>query len=302
LGLCKQIFRQAVEDGLISRNPFQGFRGAVRSNKERQHYVELSLFQKALDQAPTPDWKCLLLLARLAGLRIPSEAAGLRWDHIEWDKHRIQIVDSKKTKHHEKRHLRYVPMPLVLEDQLQELRRSVPSEASHVFPSLDATSNLRSSLLRVLKRAEVDPWPKLWQNLRASAATDFARQLPPHVAAAICGHTTQIAQEHYWTVADADLSLALDRMNENVAKMAVERDRQGKVKPEAVTARNGSQCFATQSHPPMKTQGINEFIGPEQPKNGRRGTRTSRDSPGKLRIIMQAGPIAGPMAIRCWMS
>ena len=38
-GLCRQIFKQAVEDGLIARNPFVGMSTSVRSNKERQHYI-----------------------------------------------------------------------------------------------------------------------------------------------------------------------------------------------------------------------------------------------------------------------
>ncbi len=78
-----------------------------------------------------------------------------------------------------------------------------------VFPELRADSNLRTTLEKFIKRAGLKQWPKLWQNLRASAATDLARCLPGHVAAAICGHTEQIAQEHYRTVSNFDLQDAL---------------------------------------------------------------------------------------------
>jgi integrase len=274
LGLCKQIFRQAVEDGLIPRNPFQAFRGAVRSNKERQHYVELADFQKVLDKAPDTYWKSLLLLGRLAGLRIPSEAAGLQWEHIDWDNRRLRIVDSKKTKRHEHRQLRYVPIPRMLEEQLRELRHRARPGAIHVFERLEGTSNLRTALLRFIQRAQLKPWPKLWQNLRASAATDFARTLPAHVAAAICGHTTQIAQEHYWTVADTDLESALANINEIVGKTAVQGRGEGEVKAEAASAGNGSQTVATETRPPTKNQGKQEIPGNGKGLNGRRGTRT----------------------------
>ena len=56
-------------------------------------------------------------------------------------------------------------------------------------------------------------WPKLWQNLRSSAATDFARSVPSHIAAAICGYTEEIAQEHYWTVEDNDLDTTMDKIS-----------------------------------------------------------------------------------------
>ncbi len=65
---------------------------------------------------------------------------------------------------------------------------------------------------KIITRAGVKQWPKLWQNLRASGCTDFARSLPSHIAAAICGHTEQIAQEHYWTVTDTDLDSAMRKM------------------------------------------------------------------------------------------
>ena len=69
----------------------------------------------------------------------------------------------------------------------------------------------------MIRRAGVMQWPKLWQNLRASGATDFAKNLPSHVAAAICGHTEQIAKEHYWTVSVGDLDIAMDKLSPKLA-------------------------------------------------------------------------------------
>ncbi len=81
-----------------------------------------------------------------------------------------------------------------------------------VFPGLNGNTNLRSTLEKIIKRAGVKLWPKLWQNLRASGATDLARTLPSHVAAEICGHTEQVAREHYWTVTGSDFDQALASM------------------------------------------------------------------------------------------
>ena len=46
--------------------------------------------------------------------------------------------------------------------------------------------------------------PKLFQNLRASRATELAAEHPGHVAAEWLGHSTAVAQKHYWQVTDAD--------------------------------------------------------------------------------------------------
>ena len=69
-------------------------------------------------------------------------------------------------------------------------------------------ANLRTQLGRILRVAKVKPWPKLFQNLRASRATELAAEHPSHVAAAWLGHSTIVAAKHYWQVTDADFEKA----------------------------------------------------------------------------------------------
>jgi integrase len=219
-GLCRQIFRQAIEDGLIIRNPFLGMSTSVRSNKERKLYIDLETFAKVLEKAPNAKWRSLLVLARLAAFRIPSEAQGLKWEHIAWEAKRISIVGSSKTEHHDQRQIRIVPLFPDIERELLKLYAE-PTESQDVFPELRADSNLRTTLLKIIQRAGLKPWPKIWQNLRSSAATDFARSVPSHVAASICGHTEEIAKEHYWTVGDRDLDNVIEKLTPELsAKLA----------------------------------------------------------------------------------
>ena len=217
-GLCRQIFKQAVEDGLIARNPFVGMSTSVRSNRERQHHIPLDVFEKVLEKAPNATWRSLLVLARLGALRIPSEAQALRWDNIAWEAKRISIVLSSKTEHHAKRAVRIVPLLPAIDTELLKLFAEAEDGEEFVFPKLRMDSNLRTTLEKILRRASVKQWPKLWQNLRASGATDFAQALPSHVAAAICGHTEQIAKEHYWTVSDNDLDIAIEKLSPKLAQ------------------------------------------------------------------------------------
>ena len=92
--------------------------------------------------------------------------------------------------------------------------------AEFVFPELNKQSNLRTGLERIIERAGVKQWPKLWQNLRASGSTGLARELPSHVAAAICGHTEQVAMEYYWQVSESDFELALSERRSKKAKQS----------------------------------------------------------------------------------
>ena len=61
-------------------------------------------------------------------------------------------------------------------------------------------ANLRTQFLRILRRAGLEPWPRLFHNLRASLATDLTADFPQHVVAAWLGHTEAIAEAHYWQV------------------------------------------------------------------------------------------------------
>ncbi len=43
----------------------------------------------------------------------------------------------------------------------------------------DPTTNLRTTLMKLITRAGYEPWPRLFRNMRASCATDWAEALPP---------------------------------------------------------------------------------------------------------------------------
>jgi len=159
----------------------------------------------------------------LAALRIPSEAQGLKWEHIAWDAKRISIVDSSKTEHHSKRQVRIVPLLAEIETELLKPHLEAKDGAEFVFPDLRADTNLRTRLEKIIRRAVVQQWPKLWQNLRASGSTDFAKNLPSHVAASICGHTDQIPQERYWTVSDSDLDSAIETLSPKLAQKLAQK-------------------------------------------------------------------------------
>jgi hypothetical protein len=63
-------------------------------------------------------------------------------------------------------------------------------------------------LLWIIEKAKLSRWPKLFQNLRASRATELAAEFPAHVATAWLGHSTAIAGKHYWRVTEADFDRA----------------------------------------------------------------------------------------------
>ena len=71
-----------------------------------------------------------------------------------------------------------------------------------------AAKNLRTVFEKILRKAGVDPWPRLFQNLRSSREIELAEEYPVHVITSWLGHTPKVAMEHYLKVRDTDFSKA----------------------------------------------------------------------------------------------
>ena len=260
-------------------------------------------FAKVLTKAPNAKWKTLLVLARIAGFRIPSEAQGLKWEHISFEQKRIFVVNSSKTEHHKNRKLRVVPLFPDVERELLKLHCEATPGEEYVFPDLRGDSNLRTTLEKIILRAGVAPWPKLWQNLRASAATDLAKTVPSHIAASICGHTEQIAQEHYWKVGEDDL-------DQTISKLSTMHSEKLAIKVAIIDGSKGRESSLTVSTPSDdETKKPKESLGfvalcrimadtGLSLRMGDIGLEPLQKTPGKTTFLIVEGSNAGPMPIR----
>jgi len=71
---------------------------------------------------------------------------------------------------------------------------TAPDGQKFVVPRiLDPRTNLRTTLTKIVERAGFEPWPRLFQNLRASCATDWVQRYPNHDVARWLGHSPLIA-------------------------------------------------------------------------------------------------------------
>ena len=219
-GLAKQFFEDAVSRGLLSSNPFSGLKSNVGSNSDRVAFISREDTAKLIDAAPDAQWRLIIALARYGGLRCPSEILALRLDDVNWETGRV-LIRSPKTEHHEGKAYRIIPLfPELREHLLQVAEQAEPGTEYFITRYRDPKQNLRTTFQKIIARAGLAPWPKLFQNLRASRATELAKENPPHVAAAWLGHSTLIAQKHYWQVTDADYERASGAANEAPEKAA----------------------------------------------------------------------------------
>ncbi len=207
-GAAKQFFRAAVRLGHTVSNPFADLKAGNFENSARQYYVTRDAAKKVLDACPDGEWKLIFALARYAGLRCPSEILLLTWADINWAENRI-LIHSPKTERHPGKDTRQVPLFPELLPYLREVYEAAAPGTEYVITRYRRTnSNLQTQLRRILWNAGIDPWPRLFQNLRASCDTDLAQHHPAHVCARWLGHTPQIAARHYLQVTAADFDRA----------------------------------------------------------------------------------------------
>jgi len=206
--VAKALFRKAVRWGLIPASPFADLRAGSQSNPDRAFYVAPESIRAIMAACPDDEWRAIVALSRFAGLRCPSEIVALRWGDVNWERGRL-MVRSPKTARHEGHAVRVVPIAPELRPILQDLfdRAEVGVEA--VVPRLrDARMNLRTTFHKIIAKASVKPWPRLFHNMRASCATDWVERFPAHVVAAWLGHSPLIAAQHYLQTRDAHFDLA----------------------------------------------------------------------------------------------
>jgi len=201
-GVAKQFFHVAVKRKLVSSNPFEDLKAAIQSNPQRYYFITQAEAQKILDACPDAQWRLLFALSRYGGLRCPSEHLGLTWRDIDWDKGRM-LVRSPKTAHHVGHESRLVPLFPELVPYLREVFEQAEPGTEYVITRYrQANCNLRTQFERIITKAGLKRWPKLFQNLRSTRETELAERWPEHVACAWIGNSKAVARKHYLQMTD----------------------------------------------------------------------------------------------------
>jgi len=154
-------------------------------------------------------------------------------------------VQSPKTEHHPDGASRMMPLFPELRKYLLEAKAEAAADDVFVvdekyrIPAMTengwANSNLRTQLLRLLTRAGLKSWPRLFHNLRATRETELVAKYPIHVVSHWLGNTPEIAMKHYLLVTEADFAKAA------CIEDAEDKDSKGGAKSGAVLAQNEAQ-------------------------------------------------------------
>ncbi len=206
--LARQFWADAVRREITTKNPFEGIKPGSQRNPSRLHFVTRDVINRVIEAMPTIQWKLVLAFARYGGVRIPSEIKQLEWSHINWKERRI-LIHSPKTEHHQGHESRLIPLFPELVPLLLAARQAADPEEERVLPGLRlASNNLRTQLCKMLKKLGIEPWPRIYQNLRSSRQTELAEEFPGHVVCQWLGNSERIAGAHYLQTTEAHFERA----------------------------------------------------------------------------------------------
>ena len=194
-GVLSMACKAARKAGAISCDPFEGVPKSACANPAREVYVDRETVRRVMDAGPSEEFRLLVALSRFAGLRVPSEIAGLRWGAVDWARRALR-VDSPKTVRHGKA-WRLVPIAPELLELLESAYTNAPEGEEFILPTYRRHPSPSMLVLRACRSAGVDPWPRPFHAMRASCETDWAARFPLADVSSWLGHTAKVAARHY---------------------------------------------------------------------------------------------------------
>jgi integrase len=238
---CRQFFNDAVDREIISKNPFAKVK-AVGSSPKSNVFVDRDAITKVMKVAD-PVWEIIIALSRFGGLRCPSEVLSLKWDDIDWDEG-VMHIPEPKCEHHVGRGRRACPIFTDLRPFLDAAWERAEDNAEFVVAKQayrDAANtgdgwknaNLRTQFAKLLAKAKVPEWGRLFHSMRASRQTELEREFPIHVVCSWIGNSPTIAQKSYLLVTKADFARASQREALSEA-VEIRTDGEEQEKPEAL--------------------------------------------------------------------
>ena len=205
---AKAVFNWAVDSKWLKKSPLNGVeRGSFR-NKKNDRFIRLEDYVRLLNACPCYDWVTIIALARIGGLRAPSEVLRLKWSDINWDEGYLTVT-SVKTERYGKG-TRQVPLFPELREILDSHPNRNNSDSVFVISRYrdPEQTNLGTQFARIAKAAGLDKIPRPFDNMRASRSTELFSQYGPIAEAEWLGHSPKTAIEAYLQIRPEDIQRA----------------------------------------------------------------------------------------------
>lgn len=151
------VYRAAIREGLITSNPFSALESIDTSDSLDRKPFTLQEVHLLIENAPSDQWRGLILTAAFTGLRL-GDAASLGWHTVDLQTKTIQLTPSKTRK---KKRVVIIPIQTDLFKLLYARSKGNIEPSGPVFPELSKASvgardGLSQTFNKIMAKAGVD--------------------------------------------------------------------------------------------------------------------------------------------------
>jgi len=203
------VFAWAEEHDWLHKSPMKNIQTGSFVNRDNDRIISMAEYAKLLDACPNQEWRTLIALARIGGLRCPSELQRLRWSDINWEQNRF-LVHSPKTERHKEHQNRIVPLFPELRAELERHFSLVETKGNEfVIEYYQGISwNLYEPFQAIAKRAGLDTIIRPFDNMRMTRSNEVDRKFGSKKESLWIGHSAKVMIKHYLVLDDEDYSEA----------------------------------------------------------------------------------------------
>ena len=206
---AKAVFNWAVNAGWLEKSPLDGVGRGSFVNKENDRFITMDEYRRLLDACPCLDWRIIITLARIGGLRCPSELLRLRWTDINWERNRFYVTSSKTDRYAGKEG-RLVPLFPELRQELERLFFDQAEGTEFVVNRYRRPKqNLGTQFARIVKMAGIEEIKRPFDNMRASRSNEIYAAFGAFYESVWIGHSSKVARDHYLQVREEDYARAV---------------------------------------------------------------------------------------------
>ncbi len=135
-------------------------------------------------------------------------------------------------------------------------------------------ANLRTTFEKIIRRAGVDPWPRLWHSLRASCESDLAQTFPLATVTKWLGNTPSVALRHYVDPTESAFERAATWVPEGGAKSGAQPAQNAAQQVPAANSKESQEGSANADGVASYATPCDDLRDTANPNSGGAGNRT----------------------------
>jgi integrase len=196
----KAMLQWAVKQKWIADSPMQDVKTTRVINRTKDRIITMDEYERLLDACPNQEWRIIIAMARIGGLRCPSELKQLRWSDIKDDRF---IVKSPKTERHAGQGTRIVPL-------FPELKRELDDRnGEYVIQSMQGTGWCISAPFQQIAKKAGLTIVRPFDNMRMTRSNEIRIRFGETKESIWLGHSTKVMKDFYANLSDEEYAEAV---------------------------------------------------------------------------------------------